>query len=243
MAREGRIVGVLGGMGPDATVDLMRRVIAATPAEDDADHVHLIVDQNPKVPSRIAALIEGTGESPAPALAAMARRLTAAGAEALAMPCNTAHAYLDAIREAAEPVPVLDMVALTADRIAAMNPAPRRVGLLASTAVRITGLYEQALAARGVACAFPANQDAVMDAIRAVKRGDAGDRPRAALRAASADLMLGGADVLLVACTELSVIAGAFPDGVRALDAMDVLAEAIVAFATDGDALPHPDNR
>ncbi len=86
-----RTVGILGGMGPEATVLLMQKVIAAVPARDDSDHVPLIVDQNSQVPSRIRRLIEGVGEDPAPVLAAMARRLEAAGAEALAMPCNTAH--------------------------------------------------------------------------------------------------------------------------------------------------------
>ncbi len=233
------IVGVLGGMGPEATVDLMRRVIAATPAQDDADHVHLLVDQNPKVPSRIKALIEGTGESPAPTLEAMTRRLIGAGADAIAMPCNTAHGYLDAIREAAGGVPVFDMVALTAESIAAMRPKPARVGLLASTAVHITGLYDRALAARGIEAAFPQSQDAVMDAIRAVKRGDVGAGPRAAMRAAAAELAADGADVLLIACTELSALAEAPLPEARMLDAMDVLAEAIVAFAAEGDT-PKP---
>src|ERR1700723_4357749 len=89
-----RIVGIIGGMGPEATVDLMRRVIAATPARDDADHIHLLVDNNPKVPSRIAALIDGTGCDPAPALCEMAKGLEAQGADFLVIPCNTAHYYL-----------------------------------------------------------------------------------------------------------------------------------------------------
>ena len=94
------VVGILGGMGPEATVDLMRRVIAATPARDDCDHLHMIVDCNPDVPSRIAALVEGTGENPAPELARMAQRLETAGAGMLAIACNTAHAYADDIRAA-----------------------------------------------------------------------------------------------------------------------------------------------
>jgi aspartate racemase len=93
----------------------------------------LIVDQNPQVPSRIRRLIEGTGEDPAPVLAAMARRLEGAGAEALAMPCNTAHHFADAIRAAAG-VPFLDMVALSVakakglagrGRRSASSPRPR----------------------------------------------------------------------------------------------------------------------
>ena len=107
-----RRVGILGGMGPEATVLLMQKVIAATPARDDADHIPLIVDQNPQVPSRIRHLIEGVGDDPGPVLAAMARRLQQAGALALAMPCNTAHHYAPAIR-AATSVPLIDMVALS----------------------------------------------------------------------------------------------------------------------------------
>ena len=225
------MIGILGGMGPDATVDLMRRVIAATPAEDDADHVHLLVDNNPKVPSRIAALIDGTGESPAPTLARMTRRLVAMGATTLAMPCNTAHVYLPEIRAAAGAVPVLDMVALTAARAAATLGDRRRVGMLASTAVRLTGLYEAAFAPYGVEVAFPAGQDAVMTIIRAVKAGAADSTMRRSLAAIAESLHADGAGLLLIACTELSVIADALPADVPALDAMDVLAAAIVAAA------------
>ena len=71
--------GILGGMGPGATVDLLQRVIANTPAEDDADHIHLLVDNNPQVPSRIKALIDGDGESPVPTLIAMAKKLEGNG--------------------------------------------------------------------------------------------------------------------------------------------------------------------
>ena len=66
-------VGILGGMGPEATVDLQRRIIELTPATGDGDHIRMLVDCDPSVPSRIAAIIEGSGPSPAPALIAMAR--------------------------------------------------------------------------------------------------------------------------------------------------------------------------
>ncbi len=108
-----RRVGILGGMGPEATILLMQKVLATVASADDAGHVPLIVDQNPQVPSRIRHLIEGTGEDPGPVLADMARRLVAGGAQALAMPCNTAHHYAAAIRAAVD-VPFLDMVELSA---------------------------------------------------------------------------------------------------------------------------------
>src|SRR5436190_10023963 len=97
MTASEKIVGVIGGMGPEATVEFMRRLVAAVPAKDDADHLHVIADNNPKIPSRIKALIEGGGEDPAPVLTAMAQRLEAAGADFLVIPCNTAHYYLPQI--------------------------------------------------------------------------------------------------------------------------------------------------
>jgi aspartate racemase len=215
-------------MGPDATVDLMRRVIAATPAVSDEDHIHMIVDNNPKVPSRIAAIIEGTGPDPAPELVRMARGLEAAGATALAMPCNTAHTYAGPIAAAVR-IPLLNMVNLTAERIGGAVPPCRRVGLLASSAVRILGLYEKALARHGITVIYPEHQPEIMEIIKAVKRGDTGSANRSAFARIANDLMAGETDLLLVACTELSVLTESLEQGVPVLDALDVVAEAIVA--------------
>ena len=90
-----RRVGILGGMGPEATVLLMQKLLRAVPATDDADHIPLIVDQNPQVPSRIRYLLEGQGENPGPVLARMAANLQRAGAQAIAIACNTAHYWYD----------------------------------------------------------------------------------------------------------------------------------------------------
>lgn len=112
---EEKTAGILGGMGPEATVDLMRRIIAHTDARDDVDHVRCIVDNNPKVPSRIKALLEGDGISPGPCLADMARRLEAWGADFLCMACNTAHMYYGEVK-AAVTIPALNMIELAARR-------------------------------------------------------------------------------------------------------------------------------
>ncbi len=111
-----KVVGVIGGMGPEATVDFLRRIVAATPAQDDADHIRVLVDNNPKIPSRIAALVDGTGEDPLPILIAMAHGLEKQGADFLVIPCNTAHYYLPRIAEAVS-IPLLDMVALSIARL------------------------------------------------------------------------------------------------------------------------------
>ena len=95
-----KTVGVIGGMGPEATVDFLRRIVAATPAQEDQDHIRVLVDNNPKVPSRLAALVYGTGANPLPVLIDMARGLERQGADFLTIPCNTAHYYLPRIAEA-----------------------------------------------------------------------------------------------------------------------------------------------
>ena len=226
--RSRRVVGIIGGMGPAATVELMRRVVARTPAEDDEDHVHLIVDNNPQIPSRIAHLIDRTGPDPTPELQRMARGLESAGAEALAMPCNTAHRYADAIR-AAVSIPLLDMVALTARQIATRFTGAR-VGLLASSAVLDTGVYARAFEATACTLRVSASQPGIMQVIRDVKRG--GSLPEISRRfAPMAGALAAESDVLLIACTELSMLAEALAVRVSVVDSMDVLTEAIVAFA------------
>ena len=234
-----RRIGILGGMGPEATVLLMSRLIAATPAADDADHIPLIVDMNPQVPSRIAALIEGGGADPAPVLAAMARRLEVAGAEALAMPCNTAHYYASAIRAAAA-IPLLDMVELSASQAAARAGREGRVGVLGSPAVQITGLFDAALARHGATAAYPADQKTLLAAIRDIKRAGATPAASAVLVAAVRELAVAGATAQLVACTEFSLIAQAAADEADVIDTLDVLVAEIVRFAMNGAASPQP---
>lgn len=228
-----RRVGVLGGMGPEATVLLMQRLIAAVPATDDADHIPLIVDQNPQVPSRLRRLIDGAGDDPAPVLAAMAQRLQAAGAMALAMPCNTAHHYAPAIR-AAVSIPLLDMVALSVAQARALAPAGGKVGILASPAVRRTGLFEPALAAVGLGPVYSGDDAALLAIIRRIKAGGPDDTARAGLRAVSSGLLAQGAAVQMIACTEFSLIAGAVDPLATAFDTLDCLVRAIVGFSTTG---------
>jgi aspartate racemase len=208
----------------------MQKVIAAVPARDDSDHVPLIVDQNPQVPSRIRRLIEGTGEDPAPVLAMMGRRLEAAGAEALAMPCNTAHHYAPAVR-AATGVPFLDMVALSVAKARALAGEGEAVGILASPAVRRVGLFDGPMAGAGLRPLYAADEDATLQAIRSIKAQGATEAARAALRSASAELLSRGARVQMVACTEFSLIADAVAGGVTAFDTLDVLVAEIVAFS------------
>lgn len=233
-----RRIGILGGMGPEATVLLMSRIIASTPAEDDCDHVPLLVDCNTQVPSRIKALLEKSDDDPAPVLADMARRLEAAGATALAMPCNTAHFYAPQI-ESSVSIPLLNMIELAADQAAALMKArqgkPATVGILASPAVQLTGVFDQAFSRRGVSTAYPSDQDSMLSAIKAIKRGIHADAI-SRMRNAAIELQERGIEVVLIACTELSLIPEGIPAGMDVIDTIDVLSTAVVDFASDSSS-------
>lgn len=225
-----RPVGILGGMGPQATILLMQKLLDAVQAQDDADHIPLIVDQNPQVPSRIAHLIDGTGEDPGPVLAAMAGRLVGAGAQALAMPCNTAHHYAPAVR-AAVTVPFLDMVDLSVAHAAGLAGKNRVIGILASPAVRKVGLFDAALARHGLTGLYANDEPAMLAAIRLVKAGGPQSVARQTLKAASDDLFARGAGVQMISCTEFSLIADAVAETAVVFDTLDRLVDAIKTFA------------
>lgn len=226
---EQKTIGILGGMGPEATLDLMQRVIKSTPAADDCDHIHLVVDNNPQVPSRIKALIEKTGEDPLPCLQEMARKLEAWGVDLLAMPCNTAHYYHSGIQGAVN-IPLLNMIDVSVAAVREHSPQVRGVGLLASTAVLNLGLYDHACASHSIKVLHPDTklQSRLMQAIRSIKTGQYGESERITLQQNADNLVSKGAEVLLIACTELSILSGELKSAVPCWDAAQTLAEAIV---------------
>lgn len=229
-----KVVGILGGMGPEATIDLMSRIIRLTPARDDIDHIRCIVDNNPKVPSRIKAIIEGTGESPAPCMAAMARNLEASGADFLVIPCNTAHYYHRDVQDAVR-VPVINLIELTVEAVLSSFPDVKKIGLLASPAVRMTGLYENVLSPMGLEVVYPLRMDEerLFSVIRDVKAGAADSKTREVLAEIVAGVRAAGAEVGVIACTELSVVNDvAFP--LPMFDASDILAREIVDVVKNG---------
>ncbi|MBC7736592.1 MAG: aspartate/glutamate racemase family protein [Candidatus Saccharibacteria bacterium] len=228
-----RRIGILGGMGPQATILLMQKVLASVQAVDDSDHIPLIVDQNPQVPSRIRHIIEGQGDDPGPVLAAMAKGLVAAGADALAMPCNTAHHYAGAITSAVS-VPFLDMVALSVTKAAGLAGHGGTVGILASPAVRKIGLFDARFAAHGIRPIYPSDEAAMLAAIRQIKATGPGPEAQRLLLAASEELLGQNARVQMIACTEFSLIPTATARNATAFDTLDVLVAAIKDFAISG---------
>ena len=214
-----RILGVLGGMGPAATVAFLARVQALTPAQGDADHIRVVMDLNPQVPDRNTRPGEAEAE-----LGAMARRLKAAGAEVLAMPCNTAHAQKAGIEAAG--LPFIDMIAATVAAVKGHEPSA--VGILATPGGE--ALYGAALEAEGLrpVVLHGADRDAFLACVYAVKRGDVGARPRAEMARLARALTLAGAEVILAGCTEVPLLLEAAEVTVPLVDSAEVLARACV---------------
>lgn len=229
---SGRVVGVLGGMGPAATWDFCTRLLTAVPAARDQEHLRVLVDSDPSLPDRNEAIL-GLGPSPAPRLAEMARGLHRAGAELLCMPCNAAHAYADAVR-AATPLPFVDMIEVTAAAVATQAPGARRVAVLATRGTLHARLYERALAEHDMTAspADEARRRAVMKVVGAVKAGDASGDVRARAKALALAFVSEGAEVIVAACTEIPLVLGADDVPVPWVASSDALAREVGRAAT-----------
>ncbi len=223
-----KTAGVIGGMGPDATVDFMAKVIAATPASKDQDHVHLLVDQNPKVPNRQAAQA-GAGEDPGPAMAAMAKGLEDAGADFLVMPCNMAHAFADPVRNAVS-IPLVSIIDVTVD--ACREYAV--VGILTTRGCLDAGIYQAELAAAGLNAVLQEEAEVaeLMRLVTAIKAGDQGEPVARDMQCLAGALVDRGAQAIIAGCTEILLVLTPDMLDVPLVSSTDVLAEATVAIAT-----------
>jgi aspartate racemase len=224
-----KVVGILGGMGPMSTVDLMRKVTEKTPVKNEQEHIRMLVDSRPQIPDRTAAIL-GKGPTPAPMLQESARLLEGWGAELLAVPCNSAHAFLPDIR-AAVGVEVLDMIGLVGRELSRRFPAGAHIALLATTGARQARIYHDRI--RDFHLLTPADaeqEELVMGAIYQVKLEDGVAEPRRKLLAALATLDPAPAAVI-AGCTEVELALEGAETSIPVLRPMDLLAEEIVARA------------
>ena len=224
---ESLVLGVLGGMGPAATVDFLAKLQAFTPAQSDQDHIRVLVDINPKVPDRNAP-----GSMAGPVLAEMAGALQGAGADVLAIACNTAHAYADLIQRASG-LPLIDMIETAAS--AARDLGARRVGVLGTKgALR---LYREYLAAQAMSL-VALSPEPFMATIYKIKGGDLDPDVRREMAAYAADLVASGAEAVIAGCTEAPLAMG--PQDVKApfIDAGELLARRCVAVCLGHEPIP-----
>ncbi|NQV86079.1 MAG: amino acid racemase [Woeseiaceae bacterium] len=235
MSQNDRVVGVIGGMGPDATVDFMSRVLAATPASKDQDHVRMVVEHNPRIPSRQMAM-RGEGENPGPVIAAMAARLEAAGADFLVMPCNLAHAWQGDIVSATT-IPFVSIIEASVKSALCRSADESAVGLMTTPGCFRAGLYQKALADAGrpVILQTPDELGDTMSFVEKIKAGDRSLTVADGLRDIANILISRGAKVLIAACTEFPLVLNESMFDVTLISSTDVLAKKAVALALGSD--------
>ena len=234
MGKQSKIVGVLGGMGPDATVDFMARVIALTPADKDQDHIHMIVDQNPKVPNRQDAIL-ADGEDPGPVMAEMAQRLETAGADFLVVPCNSAFGFASAVAGAVS-IPLVSIVEVTVEACEGFST----VGVMATDGCLQSRVYQDALVAAGIAAELPDNDELtdLMALLNGIKAGYRGERVARGMEALATALVARGAQAIIAGCTEIPLALDETAVEVPLISSTDVLAARTVAIARGEQQLP-----
>jgi aspartate racemase len=223
-------LGVLGGMGPLATADFLRKLVKKTPAKTDQEHIPVMLWGDCTIPDRTANIV-GDGPSPLPKLLAGIAALNDAGARAICIPCNSAHCWFDEM-QAASTVPVLHIVRASAAQIRKKNPHAHAVGVLSTQGTHRMGIYRQTLVEMGYAVVAPTDEEfetLVSPGIAMMKANDwAG--AEAAYETAARLLTERGAEITVLGCTEI-------PFGMERqyranprnfVDSNDALAEAVL---------------
>lgn len=227
------MLGILGGMGPLATVDFMQKVIALSGAATDQDHIPMLVHNVPQIPDRSACILQG-GEDPFPALLRGLKRLEDAGAQCVVIPCNTAHYWFDALKEQAK-VQMISIIDVVCRELGQREIST--IGLMATDATVAAGIYKERIKNMGGNCLVPDDlaQQQVMTAIYDIKAGRFEQGTLGMERVFDA-MMDGGSEAIILGCTEvpiaLATIARQKPE--LCVDATELLARACVDWYYSG---------
>ena len=222
----GAIIGVLGGMGPLAGADFLARLTLAHDGRRDQDHPQAVLFSATQVPDRTKAALEG-GEDPLPALLAGVRKLEQAGAGCIAIPCNSAHVWFDAM-QAATQLPILNIVDAAAAALSAAGFEGGVIGVMGTRATLQLRLYQQRLEPVGYRCITPSEDEmegSVVPAIAAVKANDLATA-RAPLLGVVDSLAARGAQAVVLGCTEIPLPLRGATASVPMIDTIDALARA-----------------
>ena len=224
-----KTIGIIGGMGPEATLDLFYKIIKNTPAKKDQEHIHLIIDNYPQIPDRTQFIL-GKGENPLPYLLKSAKLLENAGADAICMPCNTAHFFVEDIRKNIN-VPFISIVESVLKDIKKNYIDVERIGLLATEGTIAGKVYHRIFEKEGYTIVVPEEsiQKKIMDVIYSVKAGKIKEKVK--LMQECIDKISNKADILVAACTEIPILIPHIESKVPIIDATLSLAKSVVEFA------------
>ena len=222
-------VGIIGGMGPEATIDFMSRVITLTPSQRDQDHIHMVVENNPHIPDRQST---AKNDLIAIELTAIAERLVVAGADFLVLPCNTAHVFIDDLLKNIQ-IPFVHIVSETVNEIVKEHTNVKNVGLLATDMCINSGIYHQAIKSvdRTVLVLEQQDQKSCMQLIFDVKKGKYSKSTKTDMVRLADQLIQKGADIIVAGCTEIPLILDTKSINVPLVSSTEVLAKRTVEIA------------
>jgi len=226
-----KTIGILGGMGPQASLECYSKIIKSTPAKTDQEHLRVIIDSNPKVPDRTAAII-GEGESPIPALVAGCLSLQLAGADFIIIPCVSAHFFLDEIQQQIK-LPILSIFDAIAEAISTEHSEIITIGLMGTTGTTRGGLLQKRLASDGINTIVPdeKHQSKVMAAIYDIKNSQptrSEEEVTSDLIATAESLTSLGAQGIIAGCTEIPLALEQKHLSVPYFDALAILARTAI---------------
>ena len=223
MSKQQKILGVVGGVGPSATVDFMDKIIRHTPASRDQDHIRMIVDHDPTIPDRTAYLL-GEGADPTVSILAACKRLETYGADLIAIPCNTAHAFIEPIQRDLN-IPIINMLVETAQYVEDQHGGVKTIGLLATNGTLKSRIYHDQIEQTGRRVVVPdeAHQGLVMNAIYAVKAGNTEGTNLEEFRLALAHIINAGAELVILGCTELPLLSARIEMNSEGIESTPVL--------------------
>lgn len=223
---EKKTLGIVGGVGPLATMFIGEMIVRRTKAAKDQDHVNFIITNNTRIPDRTAYIMGRSEEDPVPVMIEDIKKLTSIGAELIIIPCNTAHTFYDKLQQGS-PVPVIHMIRETMKR--ASEQQAQKVGILATTGTITSKVYQQAAEEFGLEAVLPdeAIQEKVMSIIYDnVKAGK--DADRNVWNDIATFLENQGCDRIILGCTELSIVKKEMDLPDFYLDSLIVLAETAI---------------
>lgn len=226
-----KTIGIMGGMGPEATAYFYDLILKNTDAASDQDHIHVIINNYTKVPPRTNAIL-GTGPSPTPFLIDGIEALLNAGADFIVMPCVTAHCFLPEVQREMR----FDFVSLVEESARWVNanyPGMKTAGLVSSSGTLVSRLFHEAFSALGIELAAPleSEQKQVMEAIFApggIKSGCSTGPARDAIIAVARRLVERGSEAVIAGCTEVPLVLRPGDLAVPLIEPMRIAAEACI---------------
>ena len=220
---EQRVLGVIGGLGPSAASHFMELVIRMTQSEKDQEHLDMIIYHTPSIPDRSSYILDHTLPSPLEPMIELGQRLSEQNVGCIAIPCVTAHFFHESLSSSI-PAPIIHAVEETAIHL--KRYGIRRVGIMATDGTVSSGLFQKRLEQRGIEPVIPspdAQKDVMHLIFECIKANKPADMER--FHRVARELRENGAEVIILGCTELSLIKRDHEIGSGFLDALEVLAQ------------------